>query len=92
MDIFGDADELVREYEVAKAQREEARAGAGDLLEDDEDEADGLLGEDDEDPHEDEDYDEDDEPFSDEESEEPTGPPDFFTFGNSLTVKGTLER
>lgn len=48
------------------------------------------LGEDDEDPDEDEDYDEDDEPFSDEESEEPTGPPDFFTFGNSLTVKGTL--
>lgn len=46
------------------------------------------IGEDDEDPDEDDEYDEDDEPFSDEEIEEPRAPPDFFTFGNSLTVKG----
>lgn len=40
-----------------------------------------------------EDYDEDEEPYSDEDVEEiPRGPPDFFTFGNSLTVKGKLGR
>jgi Salt tolerance down-regulator len=43
------------------------------------------LGEDDEEL-DDEEYD-DDEPYSDEEYDE-SGPPDFFTFGNSLTVKG----
>lgn len=38
---------------------------------------------------EDEDYDDDEETYSDEDIEEiPRGPPDFFTFGNSLTVKG----
>lgn len=38
-----------------------------------------------------EDYDEDEEPYSDDDIEEiPRGPPDFFTFGNSLTVKGKL--
>ncbi len=46
--------------------------------------------EDDEDLEEDE-YDDDEEPYSDEDIEEiPRGPPDFFTFGNSLTVKGKL--
>jgi Salt tolerance down-regulator len=39
----------------------------------------------------DEEYDEDEEPYSDDDIEEiPRGPPDFFTFGNSLTVKGEL--
>jgi hypothetical protein len=48
------------------------------------------IGDEDEDLDEDEEYDEDEEPFSDEEVEElPRPPPDFFTFGNSLTVKGT---
>ena len=48
------------------------------------------IGEDDEELEEDDEYDEDEEPYSDEEIEEqpPRGPPDFFTFGNSLTVKG----
>ena len=47
------------------------------------------IGEEDDELDDDEDYDEDDEPFSDEEVEElPRPPPDFFTFGNSLTVKG----
>ena len=45
MDIFGDADELVKEFQAAKAAREEERAGAGPLLEDDDEEADELLGE-----------------------------------------------
>ena len=45
--------------------------------------------EDEEDLDEDE-YDDEEEPYSDDEAEEiPRGPPDFFTFGNSLTVKGT---
>ena len=36
-------------------------------------------------------YDDDEEPYSDDEIEKiPRGPPDFFTFGNSLTVKGKL--
>jgi hypothetical protein len=48
------------------------------------------IGDEDDDLDEDEEYDEDDEPFSDDEVEElPRPPPDFFTFGNSLTVKGT---
>ena len=48
------------------------------------------IGDEDDDLDEDEEFDEDDEPFSDEEVEElPRPPPDFFTFGNSLTVKGT---
>jgi hypothetical protein len=48
------------------------------------------IGDEDDDLDEDEEYDEEDEPFSDEEVEElPRPPPDFFTFGNSLTVKGT---
>lgn len=42
------------------------------------------MGEDEE--LDDEEYDDEDEPYSDEEYDEP-GPPDFFTFGNSLTVK-----
>ena len=45
MDIFGDADELVKEFQAAKAAREEERAGAGAMLEEDEEEADELLGE-----------------------------------------------
>lgn len=49
MDIFGDADELVKEFQAAKAAREEERAGAGALLEEDEEEADELLGEEQED-------------------------------------------
>ena len=49
MDIFGDADELVKEFQAAKAAREEERAGAGPLLEEDDEEADELLGEDQED-------------------------------------------
>lgn len=41
----------------------------------------------------DEEYDDDDEPYSDDDIEEiPRGPPDFFTFGNSLTVKGKSEK
>lgn len=48
------------------------------------------MGDEDEELDEDEEYDED-EPFSDEEVEElPRPPPDFFTFGNSLTVKGIV--
>jgi hypothetical protein len=48
------------------------------------------IGDEDDDLDEEEDYEEDEEPFSDEEVEElPRPPPDFFTFGNSLTVKGT---
>jgi hypothetical protein len=48
--------------------------------------------EDDEDLDEEE-YDEDEEPYSDDDIEEiPRGPPDFFTFGNSLTVKGKTSR
>ena len=53
-----------------------------------------LDDEDDEDFDEDEEYDEDEEPYSDEEDDDldfhglPPGPPDFFQFGNSLTVKG----
>jgi Salt tolerance down-regulator len=48
------------------------------------------IGDEEDDLDEDEEYDEEDEPFSDEEVEElPRPPPDFFTFGNSLTVKGT---
>ena len=43
------------------------------------------LGEDEEEL-DDEEYDDEDEPFSDEEYDEPAA--DFFTFGNSLTVKG----
>jgi hypothetical protein len=43
------------------------------------------LGEDEEEL-DDEEYDDEDEPYSDEEYDEPA--PDFFTFGNSLTVKG----
>jgi Salt tolerance down-regulator len=44
----------------------------------------------DEDDLDDDEYDEDEEPYSDDDIEEiPRGPPDFFTFGNSLTVKGT---
>ena len=47
------------------------------------------IGDEDDDLDEEEEYDEDDEPFSDEDVEElPRPPPDFFTFGNSLTVKG----
>ena len=48
------------------------------------------LGEDDE-GLDDEEYDDEDEPYSDEEYNGP-GPPDFFTFGNSLTVKGEHTR
>jgi len=51
------------------------------------------LGDDDEELDEDEEYEEDDEPYSDEELEEdilPPGPPDFFQFGQSLTVKGIV--
>lgn len=43
------------------------------------------LGEDEEEL-DDEEYDDDDEPYSEDEYDEPA--PDFFTFGNSLTVKG----
>ena len=51
------------------------------------------IGDEDEDLDEEEEYDEDDEPFSDDDVEElPRPPPDFFTFGNSLTVKGTWEK
>lgn len=52
------------------------------------------IGDEDEDLDEDEDYDDEDEPYSDEDGEDlddhglPPGPPDFFQFGNSLTVKG----
>ena len=48
------------------------------------------IGEDDEDADEEEDYDEDDEPFSDEDIDDQRAPHDFFAFGNSLTVKGTM--
>ena len=52
------------------------------------------IGDHDEDFDEDDEYDDDDEPFSDEDDDDldlhglPPGPPDFFQFGNSLTVKG----
>jgi hypothetical protein len=52
------------------------------------------IGEDDDDFDEDDDYDDEDEPYSDEDEDDldihglPAGPPDFFQFGNSLTVKG----
>lgn len=50
--------------------------GGHDLIEDDE----GL---------EEEEFEDDEEPYSDDDIEEvPRGPPDFFAFGNSLTVKG----
>jgi Salt tolerance down-regulator len=54
------------------------------------------IGDDEDDFDEDDEYDEDDEPYSDEDDDDldlhglPPGPPDFFQFGNSLTVKGTL--
>lgn len=55
------------------------------------------IREDDEDIDDDGEYDDDDEPYSDEDEDDeedldehglPPGPPDFFQFGNSLTVKG----
>jgi len=60
------------------------------------------IGEEDEDFDEDEEeeYEEDDEPYSEDEEELdshshghglPPGPPDFFQFGNSLTVKGMIK-
>ncbi len=55
------------------------------------------VGDDDEDFDEDDEYDDEDEPYSDEDEDDldlhglPPGPPDFFQFGNSLTVKGILE-
>jgi hypothetical protein len=52
------------------------------------------LGDNEEELDEEDEYDDedDDEPYSDEEYEDdlPPGPPDFFQFGNSLTVKGLL--
>ena len=54
------------------------------------------IGDDDEDFDEDDEYDDDDEPYSDEDEDDldlhglPPGPPDFFQFGNSLTVKGKV--
>lgn len=51
------------------------------------------LNEDDDDLDDDEDYEDEDEPYSDEDLDDmPPGPPDFFTFGNSLTVKGGYRR
>jgi Salt tolerance down-regulator len=48
--------------------------------------------EDDEDLEDDE-YDDEEDAYSDDDIEEiPRGPPDFFTFGNSLTVKGKLTK
>ena len=47
------------------------------------------LGEDEDGLEDEEEHEDDDEPYSDEDLEDlPPGPPDFFTFGNSLTVKG----
>lgn len=51
------------------------------------------IDDDDEDLEDDEDYDDEEEDYSDDEAELddhalPPGPPDFFQFGNSLTVKG----
>jgi len=46
------------------------------------------IGEEDEGLDDDEEYDEDDEGYSDGLDDLPHGAPDFFTFGNSLTVKG----
>jgi Salt tolerance down-regulator len=48
---------------------------------------------DDDEDLDDEEYDDEEEPYSDDDIEEiPRGPPDFFTFGNSLTVKGEPNR
>ena len=49
------------------------------------------IGDEDDDLDDEQEYDEEEEAYSDDELEDhPQGPPDFFTFGNSLTVKGRV--